>query len=217
MSWLKRITATVSAQVDQTVSQIENHDAVIAAAIKETQRSAAQTKVRLSRVRADGQRMRSKLDKLRVEQDRWTQRARKIATDNREHALQCVARRNACHRQIEHLEAGLRKHDDLSSRLANEFEQVQARLQTITDQRNLMRTRESAAEAVRMLSSIDGTAGIDIEEALDRWEVRVTEAEMSVGHFDDPDQLDQQLSKAELREALDQELDQLIAEDDAHG
>lgn len=223
MSLFKRIAATVYAQVDQTVSQIENHDAVIQSAIKQTQRAAAQTKVRLSRVHADGERMRRQLSALQDDSRQWRDRAKRAATSDRETALKCLARGKRCDDQITQLQQSLHKHGELSKRLEAEFNRVDSQLRQINDQRNLMRTRESAADALRMLNALDSGAGIDIEDAMDRWEVRVTEAEMQFSpsdfgaHNTKSDELDQAFSQVEQREALAAELDQLMAEDSNHG
>ena len=45
MSIFKRLTATFSSRVDQMVSQIENHDAVVEVAIKESRQATAKAKV----------------------------------------------------------------------------------------------------------------------------------------------------------------------------
>lgn len=55
MNLISRFSATLMAGVDKTVSQIENHDAVIEASLKESQRAAAQARVRLQRVTRDGE------------------------------------------------------------------------------------------------------------------------------------------------------------------
>ena len=220
MSLIKRIAATVYAQVDQTVSQIENHDAVIQSAIKQIQRAASRTKVRLSRVKADGERLRRQLAELTTEQAHWAERAKRVAGNDRETALQCLSKRQTCRQQIGQLEIALQQHDELSQKLASEYDRVESHLRQIKDQRNLMRTRESAADAVRMLSALDCTGGIDIEDTLERWEIRITEAEMQTGQFDEPvkqDALDRRFLDEEQRDALDAELQQLMKEDERHG
>ena len=44
MSIIRRVTATLSANLDEAISRIENHDAVIAAALEETRDAAARLK-----------------------------------------------------------------------------------------------------------------------------------------------------------------------------
>lgn len=219
MSLFKRIAATVSAQVEQTVSQLENHDAVIASAIKDCQRATAQTQVRLTRVRADEARMRDKLKQLHEQEKQWTERAQRVAQSDRDSALTCLGRRDDCRQQIERLEASLKQHETVTERLAAESKRVNAQLQKISEQRNVMRTRQSAAEAVRMLQAMDQDAATDIEDALERWEARVLEAEIQSGQIHDETHTDsfaQRFEDGERQAQLESELDALLAKGQRH-
>ena len=100
MSLLKRLSATIVSRVDQMVSQIENHDAVVEAAIRESRQAAAKARVRLSRVRGDGEKLQKRIAELRASQTQWTERARSVAADDRDRALECMRCRNECLAQI---------------------------------------------------------------------------------------------------------------------
>ena len=55
MSLIRRISASITSSVDRAVSRVENHDAVINAALRDTQQAAARSRVRLERVRKEGE------------------------------------------------------------------------------------------------------------------------------------------------------------------
>ena len=61
MSVFKRLSATLFSHVDRAVSEIENHDAIIEAAIRDQQRALAKAKVRLNRLRAEGRKLEKRL------------------------------------------------------------------------------------------------------------------------------------------------------------
>ena len=74
MSIFKRLHTTLRSRVDHMVSEIENHDAVIEAAIREARRSVARSKVRLAGLKGDGMRLRRRLSELRDAERQWTKR-----------------------------------------------------------------------------------------------------------------------------------------------
>lgn len=211
MSVLKRLTTTLWSRVDHAVGQIENHDAVIDAALRDTRRNSARAKVRLARVRSDGERLRTKLTTLREAEIHWRERARAIADEDENTALECLRRRRECQRQTSELESMLARHAEVERRLSTDIQSLENRLNTIAQQRNLMRTRQSTAEALRLLNTLDDSANIDIDDTFDRWEIRITETEMEAGQPDQTDAVERQFLETEDREALRAELRGLIS------
>ncbi len=212
MSLFKRLSATLFSHVDQAVSQIENHDAVIDASIRDARRAAAQAKVRLARVRNDGQRLHAKLKALRETEASWIERARASAENDEDTALECLRRRRECQRQAAELESTLERHGELERRLATETQDLENRVSEISQQRNLMRTRQSTAEALRSINAIDSSATIDIDDTFERWEIQITDAELAAGQADASDTLERQFLKVEDRNALRAELRAITGE-----
>lgn len=212
MSIFKRLTATFSSRVDQMVSEIENHDAVVEVAIKESRQATAKAKVRLARVQRDGDLLRNKIAQLRKDETLWTTRAREVAKQDQERALECVRRRKICQKQLEQYEQALQKHEALEQRLAQDIHAAERKLADMNQQRNLMRTRQSAAEALNSISGVDESVALDVADAFERWEVKVTESEMEVGTLDSVDMLEREFMQAEDKHTLQAELEQLLAE-----
>jgi phage shock protein A len=216
MSIFKRLTATFSSRVDQMVSQIENHDAVVDVAIRESRQATAKAKVRLSRVQRDGEQLRTKISQLRKEEQLWTSRARDAAQQDESRALECLRRRKVCQQQLLQLEKALSQHETLEQRLAQDIKTAENKLADMSQQRNLMRTRQSAAEALNSISGMDETVALDVAEAFERWEIKVTESEMEVGagySVDGSyDVLEREFLDAEDKAGLQEELRQLLAE-----
>jgi phage shock protein A len=199
------------------VSQIENHDAVVEAAIRESRQAVAKAKVRLTRVRSDGEQLQKKIIGLRAQQMQWTARARRIAGEDEEGALECLRRRKACLAQITQLEHAAGKHTQLEFRLTQDIGIAESKLSAMTQQRNLMRTRQSTAEALSTLSGMDDSLATDVASAFERWEVRVTESELETGATDvltAVDALEHGFIEAEDRVALKAELQSLLAKEE---
>lgn len=211
MSIIKRLSATFSSRVDQMVSQIENHDAVVEVAIKESRSATAKAKVRLSRVRRDGEQLKQKMVQMQSEVKQWTNRARDIAVKDEGRAIECLRRRKICQQQLLQVEKALAHHEALEQRLSQDISAAEHKLGEMNQQRNLMRTRQSAAEALNSISNMDESVAIDVADAFERWEIKVTESEMEVGSVDTVDMLEREFLEEEDQQVLHAELQQLMA------
>lgn len=210
MSFFKRFSTTVVTRLDSLVGQIENHDAVVDASLRENRQAVARARVRLGRVERDGERLASLLAKEREQIQRWTERARRAAEDE-PRALECLRRRRGAQRRVTELEAELSRHQDTAQTLRRDIRTAEERLASINRQRNRLRSRESAADARRVLS--DAEFPPCLEDTLERWEESVLERELSVTAEvlpEEADELDRAFSAAEDEEDLRAELRDLL-------
>ena len=79
MSLFKRITATLTTRVGNLVNELENHDAVVESGIAEMRRAYAKAKVRFTRMSAEGERLRRKLEEQCREATAWRERVIVVA------------------------------------------------------------------------------------------------------------------------------------------
>jgi len=188
MSLIRRISTSITATVDKAVSRVENHDAIINSALRDTQQAAARSRVRLERVRKDGVSLHNRRADLETAIVRWTERAKSIATDDESTALECLRRKKECEVQLRNLRVSIEKHDELESRIVDQVKKIEARIGEVAQQRNVMRSRQSVAEAMRTINDIEGVSYGDIEDTFDRWEINLGESEilMGVGTPSDP-------------------------------
>lgn len=213
MNLIHRISATFSSKVDSLVSHVENHDAVVEAALKDTRNALAKARVRLTRVHKDGENLRRKLHELRHMEATWTERAKTTASDNEQKALECVGRRNLCREQASQTAITLKQHEELEANMADSVTRMEQRLTELTQQRNMMRSRHSAADAQRVINQIEGSSAHGIEDIFDRWEMLITETEYASGNLcQQTDALDAGFAKQENSEALKADLAALLAE-----
>ncbi len=210
MSMFQRISATLFSQVDRAVSEIENHDAVIEAAVRDHQRALAKAKVRFNRLQADGRRLRHRLHELRGSEAQWTLRAKQQAQKDEQTALRCLQKRRDCQKQIARMQTTLEEHQTSEQRLSSEISTMESRVNEVNAQRNLMRTRESTADAMRIFKSLEGSSTADIDNTFEKWEVKVMEAELAGGDIVDNDTLERRFIEDEELADLRSELDDLI-------
>ena len=210
MNLIRRISATLTSSVDRAVSKVENHDAIVNAALRDTQQAAARARVRLERVRKDGNALNNRYRSLQEARSRWTERARSTAGNDEAKALECLRRRKDCDTQLRNLEDSIEKHEELESRIAEQVKKIEARIGEVSHQRNMMRSRQSVAEAMRAIHNIEGVSYGEVEETFDRWEINLGETEILMGAATTSDPLDSEFLAEEDTEALRAELEILI-------
>ena len=213
MSLIRRISTSITSSVDRAVSRVENHDAIINAALRDTQQAAARSRVRLERVRKDGHNLKTRYANLQQAVGRWTDRARRIAGDDEAKALECLRRRKDCEMQLRNLEDSIEKHEELEARISEQVKKIEARIGEIAQQRNMMRSRQSVAEAMRTINNIEGVSYGEIEDTFDRWEINLGETEILMGAMTDRDPLDSAFLAEEDTAELRAELEDLLQSD----
>ncbi|MEM1176199.1 MAG: PspA/IM30 family protein [Pseudomonadota bacterium] len=213
MSLIRRISTSITSSVDRAVSRVENHDAIINAALRDTQRAAARSRVRLERVRRDGHNLQSRQASLQKAVRLWTDRARTVAADDEAKALECLRRRKECEHQLHALKQSIANHEELESRIAEQVKKIEARIGEVTQQRNMMRSRQSVAEAMRAIRDIEGVSCSDIEDTFDRWEINLGETEIIAGAMATSDPLESAFLAEEDSAELRAELEILLSTD----
>ncbi|MGH1539983.1 MAG: PspA/IM30 family protein [Arenicella sp.] len=222
MRLFNRISSTILSSVDRVVSQVENHDAVVESMLKEIQSSAAEARIRLRRVQKDGQAMQQRLQELKQADLDWSERAKTSAETDEQKALLCLQRRQQCRGQIEKLDMALSQHSRLEQQLVDNVKNIDARLQEVSQQRNVMKSRQAVSEAMRVIGRINGETERGVEDAFDRWEVSITRSEITAGHIDDLscdplDELEAEFVSSEQQAQLRHELEELIGKSKSEG
>lgn len=213
MSLIRRLSTSITASVGRAVSKVENHDAIINAALRDTQQAAARSRVRLERVRKDGQSLRTRHADLQEAVVRWTDRARSVAAQDEARALECLRRRKDCELQIRNLEDSMQKHDELEARIAEQVKKIEARIGEVAQQRNMMRSRQSVADAMRTIHNVEGISYGEIEDTFDRWEINLGETEILLGTTRHGDPLESEFLAEEDTAELRAELVDLMQSD----
>ncbi|MEJ2128825.1 MAG: PspA/IM30 family protein [Woeseiaceae bacterium] len=213
MSLIRRITTSVTSSVDRAVARVENHDAIINAALRDTQQAAARARVRLERVRKDGHNLKTRHANLEQAMVRWTDRARSVAAEDEARALECLRRRKDCETQLRSLKESIARHEELEARIAEQVKKIEARIGEVAQQRNMMRSRQSVAEAMRTINNVEGISYGEIEDTFDRWEINLGETEILMGASTNTDPLDSAFLAEEDTAELKAELEELLQSD----
>lgn len=214
MSLIKRFVATVHHSVDRTLASMENHEAVVDAALCESREAVSRARVRLNRLEKDGKQQSNRISELTSEVELWNERARSVADGDQPRALACIKRRKACEQDLELAKVQAAEHRRIEQRVRDSVAESMNRVNALQTQRNQMRSREAAAQAGKIVHSLDGRLGTDVEEAIERWEATVGEAEILSDTLlpvdTDVDDLAAEFISKEENQLLEDELETLL-------
>ena len=209
MNRMKRWTMSMTSWVDGVLAQVENHEAAVSSAIGRVRQSTARARVQLKRVERDQQALRD--TRLEEEEaiDAWPRRAKSAQDENV--ALECLRRHKASERRVLRLRQRLGEHEHCHKELSDGIRVLNGRLCELTERKNLMRTRQSRAEAAHGMASTTGPIG-DLEDVFERWETRVGEIEIASECAEPIDAFEAELEAVEESAELRLELEALRAE-----
>jgi phage shock protein A len=217
MSLFKRLSVSLRTQLDGAVSRIENHDAVIDAALQESRDAIARLKLQQSRMNNKIETIDSQLETLHCDEQNWVRRAKSQAKQDEARAIACLERRDRCVEQIEQLQQQREQCKAMIYRLDKKLVQLQQKF--INDEQRLQeyRGRELSAKAEHAIADIVCSESAGIEQAFDRWELAITRKEMHQPTLDpttdDVDTLEERFVRDERLAEHKAELKALMEED----
>ncbi len=176
MSRIQRWKLSMTSWVDGVLSQIENHEGAVNAAIGRVRQATARARVQLRRVERDQQRLRESLAREQRAADRW--RTRAVDAQDEEAAIECLRRHQASERRVEVLGTRLAEHERSQDELREGIGILNGRLAELNERKHVMCTRQSRAEAAHGMA-FAGEPMADLEDLFDRWETRVGEIELA--------------------------------------
>lgn len=210
MNRVKRWTMSVTSWVDGVLAQVENHEAAVSSAIGRVRQSTARARVQLRRVERDQDILRETLGREERAIEAWRKRAK--AAEEDEVGLECLRRLKASEQRVAQLRLRLAEHERSHKELSEGVRVLNARLRELTERKNLMRTRQSHAEAAHGMASTTGPIG-DLEDVFERWETRVGEIEIAADCAEPIDAFEAELEAADESTDLRLELEALRAEE----
>lgn len=206
MGAFKSWFVALGSRVDCVMSQIENQEGMVNAAIRKTRDAVGKASVQLNRVHQDGVRLQNQSEAARSAVESWRERARACMEQDEQRAMECLRRSKKAEREAIELERRLRGHRSIEKKLREDVGTIQTRLAELIEKRNLMRTRQTRAEAQQVTQNQADVSMSDIEEIFDRWEAKVSTAECLGGFILNDDNFDEEFLREEERATLHAEL-----------
>lgn len=207
MKKIKIWMTSFGARFDNVMKRIENQEAVAEQAIAEARNAAGEAKVRLNRVRRDGEALRKRIDELRSAESLWTNRAKAAAESDRERALECMRRLKQTQRDLTLAEEEQIRHGDFEKKLTQDIRTIDAKIEELKRKKNSLAAREQRAKATEA-SKVDCLESESIDDIFDRWEDKLIASE--VLSIDDQDDFEKAFSTEEEKTELAAELEALL-------
>jgi phage shock protein A len=175
MKMFRRISATINAQINTLIDEIENHEAVADLALADIREALLRAKYQIHRVQSEQRSLGEKLKDLRSAEKRWSERALRIKESDRDQALECVRRIKQAREDIDATELQLAGHEELERKLAEDVRAIEKKFEELKRKRSELAARESRAQALTAVSRHQEAT--DVGGVFDRWELEVMRGE----------------------------------------
>lgn len=210
MNSVKRILISLKTQMSHVVDDFENHEALATVAIDEIEKIGRNSRIQLNRVRNRITELEKKFEEQQADVEKWSERAVKLESSDRESALNCVKRLKDAEKQIEILgrqrQQAIAQEKKISADLARISEQVgelKTRRESLIARQNVVQT---TAKAGRDYGNPVGNAS----SLFDRWENQVLGSEFELPADDPTDAFEEHFEKQEYEVDLKETLAKLV-------
>ncbi len=210
MTLLKRTFTSLTAKLDQLVGDIENHDALIQAAINEQKKKIAAAKIQLRKLHSSQERLKSQITQTTQAEQRWTERAASTAEESETKALACLQRRQAARAQLDKLNHMLLEYQLSAEKMSQNITHCEEDLASMMQKHQMLKARQCTADAMQMMEREGSVCLDDVEASFDRWEAKIAQGEYVLDRFDDVDELEREYVSAEKECELRAELAELL-------
>lgn len=177
MKLIKRWISTLANGFDQVISQVENHEALIASAVREMKQAKAMAQTQFGRIQADGDKLKGRLAKLSELESTWTQRAVDIHRSDENQALQCLRRKREVAQDIKTLSSQIREHQDFEQQLVSDLKLIDRRIVELERKKNAFSARQYRAQTLQLAEGEECSVNTEINEIFSRWEAKLSACE----------------------------------------
>lgn len=210
---IKRLRVSLGTSFDAFINRVENHEALVGEAIREAQSAVARARVKLNHVHRDGEALQERLEGLQRAIGNWQSRARQQADSNRERALECLRRRQEAEAELAHLERETRRHAETERALTGDIAKLEAHIAALKRRKHALAARDFRSKALQCGQVAEGACLQDLEDIFERWELKLAESEAGIECATDT--FEESFVTEENRQALEAELDALLAAEPA--
>ncbi|MCB0324181.1 MAG: PspA/IM30 family protein [Bdellovibrionales bacterium] len=177
MNIIRRITTTVSAQLEEAARKLENQETMVAQGITEMKAAAARLQAQLRRIEVDRKALERDYERNAANVPQWTERAKQSAKTDRDKALHCLKRKKMAEDAASQLRDELARHREIEAKLKSDLVSIHATLQGAERRKNMLRAQETRAAAYQ--GDALPTRHESLEEVFLRWEERLAMYEPS--------------------------------------
>lgn len=211
MSILKRLSTTLISRIDRVVTEIENHDAVIQAALNEMNSKMAKAKIALNQACRERDRIKTELETQQSNVHRWQERAIICAKTDESKALECLRRSHKSRDRAAMLQKSLGEYTRSIEKMTGNIQSSAQRLNEMKQRLTLMRAKQATSKTDATAHSNCGDAENIVEDTFNRWEMHLNHDDIPLDcTTDDMDDLEHAFITQEQQNDLRSELTALL-------
>jgi phage shock protein A len=218
MSILKRLSTTLISRIDRVVTEIENHDAVIQAALDEMNSKMAKAKIALNQACRERDRIKAELETQRHNVHRWQERAIICAKTDESKALECLRRSHRSRDQAAALQKSLGEYTRSIEKMTGNIQSSAQRLNEMKQRLTLMRAKQATSKVGATVRSPCCDSESIAEDTFNRWEMHINHDDIPLdcaanAAEDTVDELEHEFITQEQQDDLHNELAALLAKE----
>jgi phage shock protein A len=211
MSILKRLSTTLISRIDRVVTEIENHDAVIQAALNEMNNKMAKAKIALNQACRERDSIKAELETQQSNVHRWQERAIICAKTDESKALECLRRSHKSRDRAVGLQKSLNEYARSIEKMTGNIQSSAQRLNEMKQRLTLMRAKQATNKTDATIHSTCGDAESIVEDTFNRWEMHLNHDDIPLDcTTDDIDELEHAFITQEQQNDLRSELTALL-------
>lgn len=211
MSILKRLSTTLISRIDRVVTEIENHDAVIQAALNEMNNKMAKAKIALNQACRERNSIKAELETQQSNVHRWQERAIICAKTDESKALECLRRSHKSRDRAAVLQKSLDEYTRSIEKMTSNIQLSAQRLNEMKQRLTLMRAKQATSKTDATVHSNCGDAESIVEDTFNRWEMHLNHDDIPLDcTTDDMDELEHEFITQEQQNDLRSELTALL-------
>jgi phage shock protein A len=176
----KKILISLKAQINNVVDDFENHEALAALAIEEIEKIGRNSRIQLNRIRNRISELENKISALKLDAEKWSERAVKLEATDRESALNCVKRLKEAQKQIEILSLQQQKTIAQETKISADLVQISEQIGALRTRREDLISRQNLAKAKGKAATDGPGPARDANAIFERWESRVVGDEFEI-------------------------------------
>ncbi len=208
MNSIRRISLTLKAQFNDFVRQVENHEAIAEATLKDFRANIHTAKFRLRMLERAMETADQRASSLSADISRWRQRAIQLEGQDQPKALECVRRMKTATAERDQLLKQIAEMRATQSQVSRDVMNVEGQYQALKMKHQTLLSRQSSAEAIKGLRESATSLDVTGPEIFEQWEANIVRQEVEGELFTGTatDELEAELRKEEEAEELMAEL-----------
>ena len=213
MTRIKRFTATLFAQFNSFVDQIENHEAIAESALKQFRAGIAKARYQAKCLMIEVQGLDRKLKALNEEREKWTARARRFKDADHSKAIACMRRLKAVENEIAQMQEQRDRTQESFEAVKKDLEKIEHKYRELQCRYKVLSARDARVSTLNYLGEHISDDD-NILDLFDRWQAKVEKNEIRID-MDQPclDPLKKELEDEDFDLELEEALKELTNEE----